>query len=216
MCSVNSYAPSQVQFPNRQFQAAPVVVPAPRAVAPIFASALAPVAVPEEPIRVPKRFQEIVHVKAAGQVKQIVQRLPAPLPDVIERLTIVHPNQDIINVITERPPTPPPQIIKKTVVEPKMPPIINYYRTKLTHAPCAVPQAAPFATPIQAPLSLPASLAAAPVTTQVKIASESVSYTPFGGARLPQHLNHLTPSFVQAPSPFFAATVPAYNYYNYY
>lgn len=61
----------------------------------------------------------------AGKVQQIVRRLPTPTPDVIERVFIVKPQRDMINLVIERPATPPVQYRDKTVYGKSRRPIIN-------------------------------------------------------------------------------------------
>lgn len=61
----------------------------------------------------------------AGRVQQVVRRLPTPTPDVIERVFIVKPQRDTINLIIERPATPPVQYKDKTVYGKTRRPIIN-------------------------------------------------------------------------------------------
>lgn len=61
----------------------------------------------------------------AGRVQQVVRRLPTPTPDVIERIFIVKPQRDTINLIIERPCTPPVQYKDKTIYGKSRRPIIN-------------------------------------------------------------------------------------------
>lgn len=61
----------------------------------------------------------------AGRVQQVVRRLPTPTPDVIERVFIVKPQRDTINLVIERPSTPPVQYKDKTVYGKTRRPIIN-------------------------------------------------------------------------------------------
>lgn len=61
----------------------------------------------------------------AGRIQQIVRRLPTPTPDVIERVFIVKPQRDMINLVIERPATPPVQYRDKTVYGKSRRPIIN-------------------------------------------------------------------------------------------
>lgn len=60
-----------------------------------------------------------------GRVQQIVRRLPTPTPDIIERVFIVKPQRDMINLVIERPATPPVQYRDKTVYGKSRRPIIN-------------------------------------------------------------------------------------------
>lgn len=60
-----------------------------------------------------------------GQIKQVVRRLPTPTPDVIERVFIVKPQRDTINLVIERPSTPPVQYKDKTIYGKTRRPIIN-------------------------------------------------------------------------------------------
>ena len=61
----------------------------------------------------------------AGRVQQIVRRLPTPTPDLIERVFIVKPQRDMINLVIERPATPPVQYRDRTVYGKSRRPIIN-------------------------------------------------------------------------------------------
>lgn len=71
--------------------------------------------------RVPRVSRQVTRVPGKpGRVKNIVQRLPTPIPDTIERIFIEQPGKDIINYIFERPYTPPPKIVDKYVHQ--MPP----------------------------------------------------------------------------------------------
>ena len=60
-----------------------------------------------------------------GRVKQVVRRLPTPTPDIIERVFIVKPQRDTINLVIERPTTPPVMYKDKTVYGKSRRPIIN-------------------------------------------------------------------------------------------
>lgn len=60
-----------------------------------------------------------------GQVRQIVRRVPTPIPDVIERVFVVKPQRDVVNLVIERPTTPPPQIKNRTVVARPRRPVIH-------------------------------------------------------------------------------------------
>lgn len=60
-----------------------------------------------------------------GKVQQVVRRLPTPTPDVIERIFIVKPQRDTINLVIERPRTPPAQFKDRTIYGKSRRPIIN-------------------------------------------------------------------------------------------
>jgi hypothetical protein len=60
-----------------------------------------------------------------GQVRQVVRRVPTPIPDVIERVFVVKPQRDVVNLVIERPSTPPPQIKTRTVVQKPRRPVIH-------------------------------------------------------------------------------------------
>lgn len=62
---------------------------------------------------------------APGRVQQIVRRLPTPTPDIIERVFIVKPQRDIVNLIIERPGTPPAQYKDRTIMGKPRKPLIN-------------------------------------------------------------------------------------------
>lgn len=67
--------------------------------------------------RVPVVRRQVIQVPGApGQVKQIVRRVPTPIPDIIERVFVVKPQRDIVNLVIERPATPPAVIKNRTVV----------------------------------------------------------------------------------------------------
>jgi len=61
----------------------------------------------------------------AGRIQQVVRRLPTPTPDIIERVFIVKPQRDTVNLIIERPATPPVQYKDKTVYGKQRRPLIN-------------------------------------------------------------------------------------------
>ena len=60
-----------------------------------------------------------------GRVQTIVRRLPTPTPDIIERVFVVKPQRDVVNLVIERPRTPPAQIKDKTVVGKSRRPLIQ-------------------------------------------------------------------------------------------
>jgi len=62
---------------------------------------------------------------APGRVQQIVRRLPTPTPDIIERVFIVKPQRDVVNLIIERPGTPPAQYKDRTIMGKPRKPLIN-------------------------------------------------------------------------------------------
>ncbi len=43
-----------------------------------------------------------------GRVAQITRRLPTPAPDIIERITVVKPPRDVVNLCIEKPTQPEP------------------------------------------------------------------------------------------------------------
>ena len=103
--------------------------------------------------RPPVLRRQIIRVPGpAGRVQQVVRRLPTPQPDVIEKVTIVKPQRDVINLVIEKPGTPPPQVQERREVEAASPPVINQQivrvepRTRAPQiqvAPPPIPQPAP-------------------------------------------------------------------------
>lgn len=135
------------------------------------------------PSRVPMRHRQVIRVPGpAGKVKQVVKRLPTPQPDIIEKLTVLQPQQDVINVITERPFTPPPQIVERRIIEKPLKPIINYYERRVASTGCGAIKAVEAATveiPVHnlAPLThLTQTVNVAP--TQYQLAPTQVQLTP--------------------------------------
>lgn len=62
---------------------------------------------------------------APGRVQQIVRRLPTPTPDVVERVFVVKPQRDVVNLVIERPGTPPAQYKDRTIMGKPRKPLIN-------------------------------------------------------------------------------------------
>ena len=60
-----------------------------------------------------------------GKVQQVVRRLPTPTPDIVERVFIVKPQRDVVNLVIERPGTPPAQYKDRTVMGKQRRPLIN-------------------------------------------------------------------------------------------
>jgi hypothetical protein len=60
-----------------------------------------------------------------ARVQQVVRRLPTPTPDIIERVFVVKPHRDIVNLIIERPVTPPAQYRDRCVYGKPRRPLIN-------------------------------------------------------------------------------------------
>lgn len=60
-----------------------------------------------------------------GKVQQVVRRLPTPTPDVVERVFIVKPQRDVVNLVIERPGTPPAQYRDRTIMGKQRRPLIN-------------------------------------------------------------------------------------------
>jgi hypothetical protein len=86
-----------------------------------------------------------------GQVRQVVRRVPTPIPDVIERVFVVKPQRDVVNLVIERPSTPPPQIKTRTVVQKPRRPVIHSQVVRV--APKVQPQQIQYAS---APISVQA------------------------------------------------------------
>lgn len=86
--------------------------------------------------RVPHIHKQLVKVVGTpGKVQELVQRLPTPVPDCIEKTVVETPGQDTINLVYERPLTPPPQIVEKHIIEAPPPPIINCFERRVPHRP---------------------------------------------------------------------------------
>ena len=60
-----------------------------------------------------------------GRVQTVVRRLPTPSPDIIERVFVIKPHQDVVNLIIERPKTPPAQFRDKQILGKPRRPIIQ-------------------------------------------------------------------------------------------
>jgi hypothetical protein len=60
-----------------------------------------------------------------GRIQQVVRRLPTPTPDIIERVFVVKPQRDVINLVIERPGTPPAQYKDRTVMGKQRRPLIH-------------------------------------------------------------------------------------------
>jgi hypothetical protein len=60
-----------------------------------------------------------------GKIQQVVRRLPTPTPDIVERVFIVKPQRDVVNLVIERPGTPPAQYKDRTVMGKQRRPLIN-------------------------------------------------------------------------------------------
>jgi hypothetical protein len=78
---------------------------------------------------------------APGRVQQIVRRLPTPTPDVVERVFVVKPQRDVVNLIIERPCTPPAQYRDRTIMGKQRKPVINPLIVRVQGRPqCYYPQ----------------------------------------------------------------------------
>ena len=99
-----------------------------------------------------------------GQVRQIVRRVPTPIPDVIERVFVVKPQRDVVNLVIERPTTPPPQVKNRTIVAKARKPVINSQVVRV--APRSIQQAPAQVQPVQVQ------------QTQVQYAPAPVQYAP--------------------------------------
>ena len=106
--------------------------------------------------RAPVLRRQVIKVPGpAGRVQQVVRRIPTPQPDVIEKVYVVKPQRDVVNLVIERPGTPPPQIKETREVEPAHRPVITQQvvkvapRTQIQPQPQQVYAAAPIAAPVQ-------------------------------------------------------------------
>jgi hypothetical protein len=123
--------------------------------------------------RPPVLRRQVIKVPGpAGRVQQVVRRIPTPQPDVIEKVYVVKPQRDVVNLVIERPGTPPPQIKETREVEPPHRPVITQQvvkvapRTQIQQQVVQQPQvvqqqpqqiytAAPIAAPAQYPYGYP-------------------------------------------------------------
>ena len=79
-----------------------------------------------EKSRKPVVKRQIIKVAGnPGKVRQIVRRVPTPKADVIERVFVVEPSNDIVNLIIEKPYTPQPEIKNRTIYTKPKKPVIN-------------------------------------------------------------------------------------------
>jgi len=148
--------------------------------------------------RTPKIYREVTKVPGPpGKVKEMVIRLPTPEPDIIERIIIEQPAQEMVNIVYERPATPPPQIVEKRISAPCPAPSFNYYERQLPSytyyedapAPCCGVAAA----------AAPSSQ----IYTQI---SETYSYTqPYS------YLGYSTPSYFETYPASYATTYSSYT-----
>ena len=60
-----------------------------------------------------------------GRVINMTRRLPTPPPDVIDRVTVVKPTRDVVNLIIEKPDQPPPCLQQREVPGKPSKPIIQ-------------------------------------------------------------------------------------------
>jgi len=76
----------------------------------------------------PQHRKEVVKVnsKCPPRVATIRRRLPSPEPDIVERVTMVKPPQDCINIIIEKPSMPGPCCIDRIEHEPPQRPNIRH------------------------------------------------------------------------------------------
>ena len=72
---------------------------------------------------------------APGRVQQVVRRLPTPTPDVVERVFVVKPQRDVVNLIIERPCTPPAQYRDRTIMGKQRKPVINPFIVRVQGRP---------------------------------------------------------------------------------
>jgi len=78
--------------------------------------------VPEQP-RVPRRFREVRYIPGEpGKVRNIVQRLPTPPQQIIERVNVMPTHQPVINyasptLIQQALPAPAPQIFSQQTAQ---------------------------------------------------------------------------------------------------
>lgn len=95
--------------------------------------------------RQPVLRRQIIKVPGpGGRVQQVVRRLPTPQPDLIERVYVVKPQRDVVNLLIERPGTPAPQVQERRVVGRPHRPVIHQQVVRVAPR-TQVNQAAPLA-----------------------------------------------------------------------
>jgi hypothetical protein len=128
--------------------------------------------------RQPVLRRQVIKVPGpVGRIQQVVRRLPTPQPDLIERVYVVKPQRDVVNLLIERPGTPPPQVQERKVVGRAHRPVINQQVVRV--APRVVQQPVAVAQPqVQ---YVQQAVVAQP---QVQYVQQPVSYAPavsYGG-----------------------------------
>lgn len=78
-----------------------------------------------------------------GRVANICRRLPTPPPDVIERITVIKPPRDVINLCIEKPCAPGPCLQERTVCGKPRKPLIQPCVVQVPPRPQCCPQPQP-------------------------------------------------------------------------
>jgi len=168
-----------------------------------------------------------------GQVKQIVRRVPTPIPDVIERVFVVKPQRDVVNLVIERPTTPPPQVKNRTIVAKARKPVIHSHVVRVPPRSIQAPQqqvqqvqqvqvqVQPPPVQYAAPQYVPPVAAPAPAPAQGYAYGSGYSYSStesavYPGGAVPQYGGFSTGYPANYGLPAYGGAVsysqPAYNY----
>jgi len=78
-------------------------------------------------VRPPSHRREVVHQRSRcpPRVATLRRRMPSPEGDTVERITVIQPPQDHINIIIEKPCMPPPCVSQREEYDNSRPPIIH-------------------------------------------------------------------------------------------
>lgn len=122
-----------------------------------------------------------------GRIQQVVRRLPTPTPDIVERVFVVKPQRDVINLVIERPGTPPAQYKDRTVMGKQRRPLIH---PRIVRVPAASQRNTPFLQLLQYQQPYVHALPAAYTTT--------TAATPTQQQQQQQHQQHIRSCCVSA------------------
>lgn len=76
--------------------------------------------------RAPQVYRQYIPIAGPpGRLYQAVRQLPAPSPDVIQRLYVVQPGRDMVDLLIQSSPTPCPVYQDSTICQPGQPPIVT-------------------------------------------------------------------------------------------
>lgn len=77
--------------------------------------------------RKPLYHREIIPIQGPpGKIRRVVRRLQTPVPDTIERVHVIKPQRDYVDVLIEKPATPPPVYVEKNLVEKPEKPVVTH------------------------------------------------------------------------------------------